>query len=121
MSVWGRRRSGCRVAPSVPIELCPLYLTGKMSHTEIDRRLGGLNVSALSQNSKRLEAKMPDEFPRSLIGIFVDPIQRQFHNRRILFHPYSSALLGFDGPPLFLTLPLRMTPTPSGVDQFQCL
>ena len=56
-----RRCSGCRVARSVFIELCRLYVTRRMSHAEIGRRLGGLSVSALSQNRKRLEAKMRDD------------------------------------------------------------
>ena len=56
-----RRRPGCRAARSVFIELCRVYLTRKMSHTEIGRRLGGLSVSALSQNRKRLDAKMRDD------------------------------------------------------------
>jgi hypothetical protein len=56
-----RRRVGCRVARSVFIELCRLYLTRRMNHAEIGRRLGGLSLSALSQNRKRLEAKMRDD------------------------------------------------------------
>jgi len=56
-----RRRAGWRVARSVFIELCRLYLTRRMSHAEIGRRLGGLSVSALSQNRKRLELKMRDD------------------------------------------------------------
>jgi len=35
-----RRRAGWRVARSVFIELCRLYLTRRMSHAEIGRRLG---------------------------------------------------------------------------------
>jgi len=56
-----RRLTGCGVARSVSIELCRLYLTRRMSHAEIGRRLGGLSVSALSQNRKWLEAKMRDD------------------------------------------------------------
>jgi hypothetical protein len=42
-------------ARSLLMELCRLYLTGKMSLAEIGRKLGGVSGSALSQNRKRLE------------------------------------------------------------------
>jgi len=42
-------------ARSILMELCRLYLTGKMNLAEIGRKLGGVSGSALSQNRKRLE------------------------------------------------------------------
>jgi len=56
-----QRRSACRVAPSVFMELCCMYLARKMSLAEIGRRLGGVSVAALSHNSKRLAAKLEDD------------------------------------------------------------
>jgi len=38
------------------IELCRIHLSRKMNFAEIGRRLGGISVSAISQNKKRLEA-----------------------------------------------------------------
>jgi hypothetical protein len=56
-----RRRSKCRVARSVFMEFCRLYLTSKVGLTEIGRRLGGVSVDALSKNSRRLSEKMGDD------------------------------------------------------------
>ena len=43
---------------SILMELCRVHLSGKMSFAEIGRRLGGVSVSAISQNKKRLEASL---------------------------------------------------------------
>jgi len=40
------------------MEVCCLYLSRKMSFSEIGRELGEVSVAALSQNRKRLAAKM---------------------------------------------------------------
>jgi len=40
------------------MELCCLYLRRKMSRAVIAERLGGVGVSALSQNRRRLGTKM---------------------------------------------------------------
>jgi hypothetical protein len=53
-----RRYASCRDARSIFMELCCLYLSRKMSFSEIGRELGELSVAALSQNRKRLAAKM---------------------------------------------------------------
>lgn len=56
-----RRRAKSRLARSVFMELCRLYLTRKMNLAEIGRKLGGISVAALGQNKKRLAAKMWDD------------------------------------------------------------
>ena len=56
-----RRRSGCRLARSVFMELCRLFLARKESLASIGNRLDGVSVSALSQNSKRIAEKMRDD------------------------------------------------------------
>lgn len=57
-----RRCAACRVARSVFMEMCCLYLTRKMSLGEIGRRPGDLSVWTLSQNKKRMAAKMRDDY-----------------------------------------------------------
>ena len=52
------RRRGVSQARSVLMELCRVYLSRRMSLAEIGRRLGGISVSAISQNKKRLEASL---------------------------------------------------------------
>jgi hypothetical protein len=53
-----RRRSRHGGARSVFMELCRLCLARKKSLLEIGRELGGVSVSALSQNRARLATKM---------------------------------------------------------------
>ncbi len=53
-----QRRSGCRIARSVLMELCCLYLARRMSLAEIGRKLGGVSVAALTQNRKRLSSRV---------------------------------------------------------------
>ena len=55
------RRGANRVARSVLMELSCLCLARKMSLAAIGRELGGVTVSALSQNRGRLAAKMGDD------------------------------------------------------------
>ncbi len=43
---------------SIMMELCRIHLSKKISCAEIGRRLGGISVSAISQNKKRLEASL---------------------------------------------------------------
>jgi REP element-mobilizing transposase RayT len=43
---------------SLLMELCRVHLTRRMSLAEVGRRLGGISVSAISQNKKRLEASL---------------------------------------------------------------
>ena len=50
------RPRGVPQARSILIELCRVHLSRRMSSAEIGRRLGGISVSAISQNKKRLEA-----------------------------------------------------------------
>jgi len=50
------RPRGVPQARSLLIELCRIHLSRKMNFAEIGRRLGGISVSAISQNKKRLEA-----------------------------------------------------------------
>ncbi len=52
------RRRGDPQARSLLIELCQTHLSRKMNLAEIGRRLGGISVSAISQNRKRLEASV---------------------------------------------------------------
>ena len=49
---------GVPQARSLLMELCRVHLSGKMNFAEIGRRLGGISVSAISQNKKRLEASL---------------------------------------------------------------
>jgi len=53
-----RRHASAKGSRSVFIELCCLYLSRQMSLSEIGRRLGNVSVAALSQNRKRLSAKL---------------------------------------------------------------
>jgi hypothetical protein len=53
-----RRRSRHRAARSVFMELCRLCLARKKALSEIGRELGGVSVSALSQNRARLARRM---------------------------------------------------------------
>ena len=55
-----QRRGASRVARSVLMELSCLYMARAMSFAEIGRRLGGVSVSALSQNRNRLAARIKD-------------------------------------------------------------
>ena len=50
------RPRGAPRARSIMMELCRVHLSRKMNFAEIGRRLGGISVSAISQNKKRLEA-----------------------------------------------------------------
>jgi hypothetical protein len=52
------RRRGVPQARSILMELCRAHLSRKMSLAEIGRRLGGISVSAISQNKKRLAASL---------------------------------------------------------------
>jgi putative transposase len=52
------RPRGVPQARSILMELCRVHLSRRMSSAEIGRRLGGISVSAISQNKKRLEASL---------------------------------------------------------------
>ena len=52
------RPRGVPQGRSILMELCRVHLSGKMSFAEMGRRLGGVSVSAISQNKKRLEASL---------------------------------------------------------------
>ncbi len=52
------RPRGVPQARSIMMELCRVHLSRRMSFAEIGRRLGGISVSAISQNKKRLEASL---------------------------------------------------------------
>jgi len=65
-----RRYASCRDARSIFMELCRLYLSRKMSFSEIGWELGEVSVAALSQNRKRLAAKMRKD--EGLRGHFED-------------------------------------------------
>ncbi|MBU0999750.1 transposase [Patescibacteria group bacterium] len=52
------RPRGVPQARSILMELCRVHLSRKMNFAEIGRRLGGISVSAISQNKKRLEASL---------------------------------------------------------------
>jgi REP element-mobilizing transposase RayT len=56
-----RRRAVNRVARSVLMELSCLHLVRRMSLAAIGRELGGVSVSALSQNRSRLAERMKDD------------------------------------------------------------
>ena len=56
-----RRRGVNRVARSVLMELSCLHLVRRMSLAVIGRELGGVSVSALSQNRSRLAKRMKDD------------------------------------------------------------
>jgi len=45
-------------ARSILMELCRVHLSRRMSFAEMGRRLGGISVSAISQNKKRLEESL---------------------------------------------------------------
>ena len=49
------RPRGVPQAQSILMELCRVHLSRRMSFAEMGRRLGGISVSAISQNKKRLE------------------------------------------------------------------
>lgn len=49
---------GVPQARSILMELCRVHLSRKMNFAEIGRKLGGISVSAISQNKKRLEASL---------------------------------------------------------------
>lgn len=55
------RYASCRVARSVFMELCRLYLSRKMSFAEIGQKMGNISASAFTHNRKRLAARMDDE------------------------------------------------------------
>jgi len=64
-----RRHASAKGSRAVFIELCRLYLSRQMSLSEIGRRLGNVSVAALSQNKKRLSAKIrKDETLRARFG-----------------------------------------------------
>jgi REP element-mobilizing transposase RayT len=52
------RPRGVPQARSILMELCRVHLSRRMSLAEIGRRLGGISVSAISQNKKRLEESL---------------------------------------------------------------
>jgi chromosomal replication initiation ATPase DnaA len=52
------RPRGVPQARSLLMDLCRVHLSRKMNFAEIGRRLGGISVSAISQNKKRLEASL---------------------------------------------------------------
>lgn len=56
-----RRYASCLGARSVFMELCILYLSRSISFSEIGRKLGNVSVPALSQNRRRLAAKMEND------------------------------------------------------------
>jgi putative transposase len=56
-----QKRSPCRVARSVFMDLCCFYLARKMSLAEVGRRLGDVSVAALTQNSKRLSSRIEND------------------------------------------------------------
>jgi len=56
-----QRRSACRVARSVFMELCCFYLARKMSLARVGRKLGDVSVAALTQNRKRLLSRMEND------------------------------------------------------------
>ena len=55
------RPRGIPQARSILMELCRVHLSRRTSLTEIGRRLGGVSVSAISQNRKRLEASLRED------------------------------------------------------------
>jgi putative transposase len=55
------RPRGVPQARAILMELCRVHLSGRMSLAEIGRRLGGVSVSAISQNRKRLEASLRED------------------------------------------------------------
>lgn len=63
-----KNRSVHRDARSILMELSRFYLSGKMSLTEMVKKLGGIGISALSQNRKRLMARI--ESDKELKGRF---------------------------------------------------
>jgi putative transposase len=56
-----QRRSACRTARSIFMELCCFFLARKMSLAQIGRTLGDVSVAALTQNRKRLLSRMKDD------------------------------------------------------------
>jgi len=52
------RPRGVPQARSIMMELCRVHLSRRMSFAEIGWRLGGISVSAISQNKKRLEESL---------------------------------------------------------------
>jgi len=52
------RPRGVPQARSILMELCRVHLSRRMSFAEMGRRLGGISVSAISQNKKRLEESL---------------------------------------------------------------
>ncbi|NVL90879.1 MAG: transposase [Desulfobacterales bacterium] len=64
-----RKRAACRVARSIFMELCRVYLIRKMSHVQIGLKLGGVSVAALTQNIKRLSSRLEDD----------SDLRRRFH------------------------------------------
>lgn len=55
------RPRGVPRARATLMELCRVHLSGRMSLAEIGRKLGGVGVSAISQNRKRLEASLRED------------------------------------------------------------
>jgi hypothetical protein len=51
----------CREARSIFLALCCRFLSHSMSLVEIARAVGNVSVAALSQNRKRLEARMKQD------------------------------------------------------------
>lgn|GEM_PF-1594319 len=57
-----RKRSIHAEARSVLIELCRVHISKKMSISSIGDQLGGISISAVGQNTKRLSGKMAHDF-----------------------------------------------------------
>ena len=55
------RPRGVPQARSILMELCRVHLSRRASLAEIGRKLGGISVSAISQNRKRLEASLRED------------------------------------------------------------
>jgi putative transposase len=55
------KRASCRIPRSVFMELCRLYLVRSLSLKQIGKELGGVGVSAISQNVMRLSLRMDED------------------------------------------------------------
>ncbi len=64
-----KKRSRQSESRSILIELCKRYMTKKMSLSAIGEELGGISISAISQNSKRLNKKLQEN--RRLMKRFI--------------------------------------------------
>lgn len=55
------KKSSCSIPRSVFMELCRLYLVKSLSLKQIGKELGGVGVSAISQNVMRLSLRMDED------------------------------------------------------------